>query len=376
VARTSAAGIGTGGFSDTLMALDAAVGVRWRPAYAGVAAPEAEPAHDREALTVAHQAYRRALEGHAADPEGVGRLAAPERALIGDALADARERFGRHAVPLDHLLALLDSAPAAPAAGIVPAAPVAVTPAAARAASPKRSGPSSPDPDRGPDRPSGRGRLAAFTMGSISLLVIAGVAFLLTRLLSPPAAGPAPLAATPATLPPVGTVAGTPPDVVAFTARCAAPGGAVAGLPAIRAASSDVLTDPVTQLQEPAVALELDHAPAAGSAPFSITVVVLPFSATPPAAATVADAAGTVQLLAFWDGHLWHRGLRTWTGSAWSTAVDVTVQGMDLATTGANVTLYWEGLGSGARFGEVVAGAGGCAAHDLDGGNPQQTYAG
>jgi hypothetical protein len=135
--------------------------------------------------------------------------------------------------------------------------------------------------------------------------------------------------------------------------------------------------DPERKLPVPAVTVTLGGTPTAAAPPFSVTIVILPYAASPPPATIPGESGGTVQLIAYWDGRAWHRGLHTWTGSAWSLGTDIAATGLTIQAQGSTVTLYWDGLGGGARYGEWTASSAGCTTHDISASLvPLQTYTG
>ena len=105
--------------------------------------------------------------------------------------------------------------------------------------------------------------------------------------------------------------------------------------------------------------------------------MILPFQDTASSSGSPVDRAGTVQVIAYWDGGAWHKGLRTWSGSAWSISVDAAATQVDVVQSGKTVTLYDQVLLSGDSYGEILAASGGCSDHDLDSSlSPQESYAG
>ncbi|MGA8014654.1 MAG: hypothetical protein WCB85_01905, partial [Candidatus Dormiibacterota bacterium] len=193
-----------------------------------------------------------------------------------------------------------------------------------------------------------------------------------------PTAGPA--APTPAPTPPPSSVAtvGPLPTLFAAAESCSSiPTGQVPSSLSITSTASGIGTDPATGFGTPYVSITL-ASPVRPSTP-SVTLItaVLPYSATAPTSGSPIDRAGTVQLVAGWEGGDWYGGLRSWSAPAWSSLSDPSSTPVDVTQNGDVVTVYWNGLTNGDRFGVVVATSTGCTALDLSGGtSPTATYAG
>jgi len=375
-------------FAPALSEIDAIVGVRWRPPYADLAGapPEREP-DGGDALKRAHSVYAEALEFFASHPALLDSQPATQRARLEAALNDARERFGRESVSLDYLLEVIAGEKTPELAITTPQAPLP-SPAAGGDTEPAHRSNPVDAPASGPMSAATveaslprQGRRLALISGVGALALIVALIVLAVRLLGPGGtANEAPPRVLPATLPAAVTAAGPPPDVTALVRACPAiPSGQLPPEQTVVSTALGVGNDPVTNLATPQVTVNLGRLSTPGSRAFSVTVVVLPFSATPASlpGGAASDHAGTAQLIAQWDGSAWHRGLRTWTGSAWSTAVDLAASDLDLTTNGASLTFWWQGLTTGAHIGEITASATGCGAHDLDAAlTPQQEFSG
>ena len=385
-------------FRDGLSDLDRCLRLRWRPDYGDLRAPATEasaPELEEARLRAAHERYRGALEFFALHTGSLGRLPQPIALGIRVALADAHERFGEPAIPLDHVQALArrrrQGGAAAAHAEVVAAAtgdtapPAAAGPsppsngtAAPRRTAPARRSPSPPAPAEPEEPPRSRFALVAGTGAAfvvVALLTAVLVITLGSRGGAPPVATPPP----PATLPPAPSDVAAPVDVTALARACTAlPSGGEPAFLRIAGATSGTANDPASGLATPFVAVQLAQTPPQSTSPYEVVVALLPYAATGPAGQTAPiDRIGTTQLYAHWDGAHWHRGMRTWNGNVWSTATDTAAGSMDLAVDGATLTFYWDGISAGTRYGEVTATSSGCGWRDVAADmTPQQTYTG
>ncbi len=280
--------------------------------------------------------------------------------------------------------------PPPPPRGSLPAPP---RPAQKPASPPSRRGFSA---DESPT-PHGRRGLAV-GIGLFALVVIvvivAGVAFAAKALLG---SGPtAPVTVAPpslATLPASDQPTGSPANVLAPDATCTSiPTGQLPAGLALVSTSSGIGTDPAVGYSNPFITIQLSGAVQTATPAFSLTAAILPFGSTALPSATASpggtalaggtapatsgpiNRAGTLQLIAYWTGSAWQGALRTWSGSAWSLAVDEP-SGVNVVGRGDSVTLYWEGLAPGDRYGVIVASSTGCADLGLSAALvPEQTY--
>jgi hypothetical protein len=345
-----------------LRGLDAALGP-WRPDYGGLPAqPDADPlvgAH----IVESHRLYAGGLSFFSAHPGAAQSLGEPSRGDIAEALADARMRFGMNAIPLNGLVGTLIRQADVPPPPQPPARP--------------------PAPGTGPvpaKRP--RGGRCAFVAGLVALLLIAvivvGLLVAVNALLH---GGPTAAGATPsATSTPTASAApsGAAIDVLAPADACPAlPTGSLPSGLTVSSTSSGIGVDPETGFSTPYVSVGLGTSIGPTTPRLSIILAILPFQATPPGSGSPVDRAGTIQVIGYWDGSAWHKGLRTWSGSAWTIVSDVTAPGVDVVQKGKTVTLFDEGLVSGSTYGEIVAASGACSGRDLDTGlSPTHSYSG
>jgi hypothetical protein len=348
-----------------LSELDAALGP-WRPDYGGMAARAArEPGREVD-VAAAHHGYASALRYFADHPEAAWSLGEPARVDVSAAIADSRLRFGAPVIPLEALIPPGSDSPPRAAAGW---APEEGLPAAALAGEPGA-------PERPPRNP------LALVIGLVSLvvtvLIVAVVVVAAKTFLGPgPTAEPA-LAGPPTPTP--ATAAGGPlPDVLAPARSCPAlPSGRLPASLAPSGASSGIAIDPHTGYSTPYVSVTLAQPADGTSPPFSLVIPVLQFGASPPDAGGPLDRAGTVQLIAYWDGAhggQWYAAIRSWSGTSWSAPSDSANPGVDVSENGSTVTLSWMGLTPGDRYGAVVAAQGTCAVLDLNGSlSPTRAY--
>jgi len=378
-----------GRFPAALATIDQAVGVRWRPPYGDLVAGAGSTGRKTDRLAAAHADYQDALFIFARRPALLTDLPPLQRARLQAAVEDARERFGRDAVTLGYLIEVIATAhPEERRSGTGSTPPPQQAPLRARTPTktppPTRAFlPAEPNATNAISRPRAvqrSGRALALAVGGGSALALLVLIILGLRLTGGGGTtGQAAPPVIPATLPPGLSAAGTAPDVTALQHACPSfPSGKTVAAQTVTATASGIAPNPLSGLPTPEVTVSLAGPPSPGI-PLSLTIVVLPFSASPAAVASgvAADQAGTAQLIAYWDGRSWHRGLRVWSGTAWNTSVDIAANGLDLATTGATVTLFWEGLPTGARFGELIASSAGCASHDMDAMlTPQQQFGG
>jgi hypothetical protein len=376
-----------------LSGLDAALG-RWRPDYGGLPArPEPDPGAEQD-IASAHRLYASGLSFFAEHPELAWGLGEPSRDDLAAAITDARVRFGAATVPLDGLAGAppeganggLSSAAAPGASPGVPAgAPLPAPtpqPAAPVPAPPppevRRGGTAAPRPAS--ERPPRSGLL--LWAGGASLFVIALIVaslVLATRyFLGPgPTAAPALPTAPPTTLPASAATVGPLPTLFGSAESCSSlPSGQVAPALAISSTSSGIGIDPASGYGTSSVSVTLSGAVGPRTPAFALVTAVLPYGATSPTSGSAIDRAGTVQLVAGWDGRHWYGGLRSWSGSAWSGLSNAQGASVDVVQNGRVVTVFWTGLTSGDRYGVVVATSGGCAAAGLSGGSPSTAYNG
>lgn len=361
--------------------LDAALGA-WRPDYGGLPArpvPDPGPPAD---VAGAHRRYAAGLLFFSANPALLASLGDPARGDIEAAIADAQERFGAPAIPLE---ALASGGPQRTGAG--DAGAEGDTGAAGDAwggpPSRDRGEPPAPSPGDGSGAERRPRSGVALWIGVAALLVtavIVGVVVVAAHVFlgpGPTAAPPVPTV-TPATLPPDAVSTASLPNVLAPAQACTAiPSGQLPAALAITATSSGIGTDPATGYSTPYVTVTLAAPVGAQTPSFTLVTAVLPYAATAPASGIPVDRAGIVQLIAAWDGGHWYAALRSWSGAAWSTPTDTAAQGVDVVQKGAAITVYWQGLHSGDQIGEIVAAAAGCAGHDLSANlTPTSPYAG
>ncbi len=411
-----------------LRELDAALG-RWRPDYGRLpAAQTADQTPTTEAAVIAaHRRYSEGLRYLADHPEATQSLGGPAADDVAAALADAHIRFGAPAAPLEWFVPGAASpapptpptppAPSAPPAPPAPPEPPPLMEAAGaggaeadlpvavaggriaqspweveRAAAgrgtertpPGRRGPPvSGRRDRGEDEPpprgSGRGFAIAMGLGALVIGVIIVVALVLGARL---AFGPGPTAAAttptvaPATLPASDLPTGSALNVLAPATDCSAlPTGQVPAALALSSPASGLGADPeASGYTNPYVSVHTGSAVGSSTRAFSLVVAVLPYQATPPASGTPINRAGTVQLVAYWDGTAWHGALRSWSGSAWTFPTGAGSE-VDVAQAGTQVTVFWQGLVSGDKYGLILATSTGCAGLELTSAYvPEETY--
>jgi len=229
-----------------------------------------------------------------------------------------------------------------------------------------------------PTQPLGRG--FAIGMGLLALL-IAGI--IVTAVLVGAHAflgsGPTAAAGTPspaaATLPPSALPSGSPPDVLAPAASCSTiPSGQVPSELAVTSSTSGIGTDPAVGYSQPYITAQLAGTVKSGTATFSLIAVVLPFQATAPPTSPPVDRAGTLQLIAYWDGSHWYGALRSWSGTAWTLSAGAS-SGVSVVQSGTAVSLFWQGLASGDKYGVIIASSSGCDDQGLSSTlAPEQTY--
>jgi len=354
-----------------LRGLDAALG-RWRPDYGGLPAQADPDPLGGTDVVEAHRLYADGLTFFDTHPGAARSLGEPSSGDIADALADARLRFGVNAIPLERLGVLTGqaAAPSRPLGG--PTQPVrggrgATTSGNGKGATPaKRSG----------------GGGCALVAVIVAVLLIAGIAGgLIVAANSFLHGGPTAAAALPSTKgSPSASAApsGAAPNVLAQANACTTiPAGSLPSGLSISSTSNGIGVDPDTGFSTPYVSIALGTTVGPTTPRLTLILVVLPFQDTPPSSGSPIDRAGTVQVIAYWDGSAWHKGLRTWSGQAWSISVDAAATQVDVVQNGKTVTLYDQVLNSGDSYGEILAASGGCSDKDLDSSlSPQQTYAG
>ncbi len=407
-----------------LSKLDAGLG-RWRPDYGrlrAAAAAAAPPASEAD-IVEAHGLYADGLR-YFADRPGIARTLRMAAANdIAAAIEDSIIRFGAPIAPVEWLVspeARIDlqapsgQQPGAPmseadvlaAGGRVALSPwdaerSTPTPTADKGAPARRTPPppprGSPPARRGPaaggspGQPQDRRRFA-IGVGLAALVVmvilIAIVVFSAKFLLGAGPTAPGAVASpTQATLPPSDLPTGSPANVLAPVAACTTlPTGQLpAGLTPV-STTSGIGLDPAVGYSNPFITIQMSGAVQSATPAFSLIAAVLPFNSTALPSATALPSgtasgangpvsrAGTLQLIAYWSGSQWHGALRSWSGSTWTLSVDA-ASGVDVVQRGAAVTLYWEGLASGDKYGVIVASSTGCADLGMSSALvPEQTY--
>ena len=421
-----------------LSELDSALGP-WRPDYGGLPARSLPDPQADVDVTSAHRLYANGLAFFADNPEAAWSLGEPSRDDIAAAIADARYRFGSVVVPLQDLLGPEESGaePESDAAGAEPPAPpgsplpvpgpppersaeglvASPAPRSDGVPAPPNNGAPAPRNNGGPTPPAPTQRNAgqpappssaspgeppewrqpppsrdertverpprsglAVWIGVAALLVtalIVAVVLIGTHLLL----GTGPTAAAGATQPqatlPSGAITGGPlPDVMAAAEACGSiPSGQPPASLAISSTASGIGSDPGTGFGTPYVSASL-AAPVSSTTPaFSLVIAVLPYGATAPGSGSPIDRAGTVQLIAYWSGSHWYAAMRSWSGSAWTAAANGAGSGVDVTHSGATVTVYWQGLTTGDKYGAVIAAAAGCSLSGLSSAlSPTQSY--
>lgn len=383
-----------------LRELDAAVGP-WRPDYGrlpAAAMPDSTPTTEA-AVIAAHRRYTEGLRFLADHPEATQALGGPAADDVAAALADAHIRFGAPAVPLEWFIPGGVSPVAAPPPPPPPPPPLGAAGREAGTAAPemrvsggriaqspwemeraagrgmaergpaaRREAPASGRRDLTEGEPAprgfGRGFAIGMSLAALAIMAILVAAFILGAhafLGQGPTAAPA-ASVPPATLPASDVPTGSPAAVLAPLAACTAiPTGKIPSALALSSTTSGIGTDPAVGYSNPFVAIHLAGTVGSGTPAFSLITVVLPYEATAPATSPPIDGAGTVQLIAYWSGDAWVGAFRSRSGSTWTLSVGP-ASGVDVFQAGAVVTLYWQGLVEGDRYGVVVAASGACAA--------------
>ena len=410
-----------------LSKLDAALGL-WRPDYGRLrasAAAAGPPASEAD-ITEAHRLYADGL-GYFADRPGIARTLRMAAANdIAAAIEDSIIRFGAPIAPVEWLVSPAARTDLQAPGGQPPRGPISEadilaaggrvalspwdaerstpTPPAGRGVPVRRAPPpppggSAPEVARQPAKPPARrgsvtdgipgqqhGRGFLVGAGLVALLVmillVAVVVFTAKYLLGEGPTAPSAVASpAQATLPPSDLPSGSPANVLAPVAACTRlPSGQLPTGLSLASTTSGIGTDPAVGYSNPFITIQMSGTVQSSTPAFSLIAAVLPFDATaPPSAAASApsgpvDRAGTLQLIAYWNGSQWHGALRNWSGSAWSLSVD-TASGVDVVQNGPAVTLYWEGLAAGDKYGVIVASSTGCADLGLSSSLvPEQTY--
>ena len=416
-----------------LSKLDAALGL-WRPDYGRLrasAAAASSPASEAD-IAEAHRLYAEGL-GYFADRPGIARtLRMAAASDIAAAIEDSIIRFGAPIAPVEWLVSPAARAGLQAPGGQPPGVPISeadilaaggrvalspwdverstATPPAGRGAPvrkappppPRGSAPAAarqpamPPVQRGPATESSPGqhgrRVFLIGLGLAALLVmillVAAVFFSTRYLLGAGPTAPAAVASpAQATLPPSDLPSGSPANVLAPVAACTTlPSGKLPTGLTLASTTSGIGTEPATGYSYPFITIQLGGTVQSSTPAISLIAAVLPFDATAPASATASapsgpvDRAGTLQLIAYWNGSQWYGALRSWSGSAWSLSVDTapgvdTPSGVDVVQNGPAVTLYWEGLAAGDKYGVIVASSTGCADLELSSTlAPEQTY--
>jgi hypothetical protein len=411
-----------------LSKLDAALG-RWRPDYGRLraSAAAAGPPPSEADITEAHRLYAEGLR-YFADRPGIARtLRMAAASDIAAAIEDSIIRFGAPIAPVEWLVSPAARADVQAPGERPPAVPISEadilaaggrvalspwdaerstpTPPAGRGAPVRRAPPppprgSEPPPARPPAKPPARrgsgidgppgqqrGRRAFLVgMGLAALLVlillVVLAVFSAKYLLGEGPTAPGAVASpTQATLPPSDLPSGSPANVLAPVSACKTlPSGQVPTGIALASTTSGIGTDPAVGYSNPFITIQMKGAVQSSTAAFSLIAGVLPFNSTAPSNATASatsgpvDRVGTLQLIAYWNGSQWHGALRNWSGSAWSLSVDA-ASGVDVVQNGPAITLYWEGLAAGDKYGVIVASSTGCADLELSSTLvPEQNY--
>jgi hypothetical protein len=411
-----------------LSKLDAALGL-WRPDYGRLraSAAAAGPPASEVNIAEAHRLYAEGL-GYFADRPGIARtLRMAAASDIAAAIEDSIIRFGTPVAPVEWLGSPAARAGLQAPGGQPPGVPISeadilaaggrvalspwdaersnATPPAGKGAPvrkappppPRGSAPAvahppatppvqrGPAPDRSPGQQHGRrGFLIGLGLAALLVMILLVVAvFFSARYLlgAGPTAPGAVASPAQATLPPSDLPSGSPANVLAPVAACTTlPSGKLPTGLTLDSTTSGIGTDPAAGYSNPFITIQLSGTVQPSTPAFSLIAAVLPFDATAPASATASatsgpvDRAGTLQLIAYWDGSQEHGALRNWSGSAWSLSVD-TASGVDVVQNGPAVTLYWEGLAAGDKYGVIVASSTGCADLGLSSTLvPEQTY--
>jgi hypothetical protein len=411
-----------------LSKLDAALGL-WRPDYGRLraSAAAAGPPASEVNIAEAHRLYAEGL-GYFADRPGIARtLRMAAASDVAAAIEDSIIRFGTPVAPVEWLGSPAARAGLQAPGGQPPGVPISeadilaaggrvalspwdaersnATPPAGKGAPvrkappppPRGSAPAvahppatppvqrGPAPDRSPGQQHGRrGFLIGLGLAALLVMILLVVAvFFSARYLlgAGPTAPGAVASPAQATLPPSDLPSGSPANVLAPVAACTTlPSGKLPTGLTLDSTTSGIGTDPAAGYSNPFITIQLSGTVQPSTPAFSLIAAVLPFDATAPASATASatsgpvDRAGTLQLIAYWDGSQWHGALRNWSGSAWSLSVD-TASGVDVVQNGPAVTLYWEGLAAGDKYGVIVASSTGCADLGLSSTLvPEQTY--
>lgn len=378
-----------------LRGLDSALG-RWRPNYGGLASPDDLAAEAGVDLVEAHRLYAEGLGYFASRPPGTWGLEEASRGDVSAAIADARSRFDAPVVPIGPLTyAAAPGKPARPpevrpAADPAAARPppagtrVALSPWEARRTRAGQADGQPPAPRRAGDgsapAPPPPGRRVAVAVGAVALLVMAAIVAAVvvgarTLFASGPTASASIASPGLATLPASALPSGTPPNVLAPLQACTTiPSGKLASGLSIASSSSGIGVDPASGYTIPFVGVKLAGTVGAGTPAFSLVAAILPSGVAPPSSGPAVDRAGTFQLIAYWDGSHWHGALRSWSGTAWTLAVNSSA-GVDVAASSTSISLYWQGLVPGDLYGVIVAGPGGCADQGMSSAlSPQQPY--
>lgn len=101
------------------------------------------------------------------------------------------------------------------------------------------------------------------------------------------------------------------------------------------------------------------------SPPFTVTLALLPPSATPGRGDRLTDRIGAIQLWAFWDGDSLHKAVRTWDGSRWTTVSDGDADDLTAVAARLGMSFFWAGLANSGLYGAFVATSDGCVAEGL-----------
>ena len=212
-------------------------------------------------------------------------------------------------------------------------------------------------------QPPAVGRLIGIVFFVASLAVPFGIGYLITHS-GTSSSGPSP---GPTTTEPSPTTTTPPSPLTKLALACPSlPSGIVAPYLVIAKVESGTGPDPRTSAVTRYVGITFAQpigATLQAARPYSITAVLLPSGAKAPTTGPAIDRAGTVQLWISRDGTAFHKGIRTWDGSAWHMAdeSDPASGALTIAVTTTDAKLYWTGLQPREPYGFVNADPGGCS---------------
>lgn len=159
----------------------------------------------------------------------------------------------------------------------------------------------------------------------------------------------------------------TGPDITTLARACSAiPGGQVA--PYLQPASlvHGTEPDPRTQASLPVVRMIVDAEVPVARPAFSLTGVVQAPGKPPGDGATPIDRLGSLQLWLQWDGAALHKGIRRWSGTAWSMQVDNDAGTLTIELRTHSAAFHAADLIPGSTFAFITADAAGCGALGLN----------